>query len=446
MKLLYIGVSLISIIVVQPGVPIFVKIIFSFFPQILNVFSLELISKISNYPSLDRTLWITSNFHINLVYCMSIYLLIIIFYFSFGLFITFYRHSDVGFFTFLFSPFKEKRRRINTIQNVVDNEEIQVNHQEISNTNKDRKDKNDYLYIQNVTRNYGDLIAVNNFTGEIYGGEIFCLLGHNGAGKTTLIKMISGIEDPDEGDIFLCSTSLVTNKDYLYKNIGLCAQEDIYFDYLTVKEHLAFMTELKGGKANMNEINDLITKIELADKADAMCSTLSGGQKRKLCIALALIGNSKLILLDEPTSGMDVIAKRSLWKFLKSYKGDKIIILTTHSLDEAEYLGDRIGIMSDGKYICSGTSSFLKSKYPCGNNVNCIINSKICVDNKKKMLINQLKEIDSSAKIKISSKSILSINFNGTGGMIFRVFKLLDIIKNDYGIEDYTVLHLKMCS
>ena len=82
---------------------------------------------------------------------------------------------------------------------------------------------------------------------------------------------------------------------------------------------------------------------------------------------------------------------------------------------------------------------FLKSKYPCGYNVNCIINSKICVDNKKKMLINQLKEIDSSAKIKISSKSILSINFNGTGGMIFRVFKLLDIIKNDYGIEDYTV-------
>lgn len=212
MKLLYIGVSLISIIVVQPGVPIFVKIIFSFFPQILNVFSFELISKISNYPSLDRTLWITSNFHINLVYCMlvycmSIYLLIIIFYFSFGLFITFYRHSDVGFFTFLFSPFKEKRRRINTIQNVVDNEEIQVNHQEISNTNKDRKDKNDYLYIQNVTRNYGDLIAVNNFTGEIYGGEIFCLLGHNGAGKTTLIKMISGIEDPDEGDIFLLPLS-----------------------------------------------------------------------------------------------------------------------------------------------------------------------------------------------------------------------------------------------
>ena len=112
MKLLYIGVSLISIIVVQPGVPIFVKIIFSFFPQILNVFSLELISKISNYPSLARTLWITSNFHINLVYCMSIYLLIIIFYFSFGLFITFYRHSDVGFFTFLFSPPKKKEEEL----------------------------------------------------------------------------------------------------------------------------------------------------------------------------------------------------------------------------------------------------------------------------------------------------------------------------------------------
>ena len=189
--------------------------------------------------------------------------------------------------------------------------------------------------------------------------------------------MISGIEDPDMGDIFLGKTSIVSNKQYLFQNIGLCAQDDIFFDYLTVKEHLAFMTELKGVKANMNEINDLITKIELIDKADCLCSTLSGGQKRKLCIALALIGDRKIILLDEPTSGMDVFAKRALIKFLKSYKGDKIIIVTTHSLEEAEYLGDRIGIMSEGKFICSGTSSYLKSKYPCGYTVNCIINSKM---------------------------------------------------------------------
>ena len=104
---------------------------------------------------------------------------------------------------------------------------------------------------------------------------------------------------------------------------------------------------------------------------------LSDGQKRKLSIALALIGNSKIVLLDEPTSGLDVFSRRKLWDFLKGYKKDKIIILTTHSLEEAEYLGDRIGIMTNGSYICSGTSSFLKSKYPCGFNLNLLITSLI---------------------------------------------------------------------
>ena len=205
--------------------------------------------------------------------------------------------------------------------------------------------------------------------------------------------MISGIEDPDKGDIFLDNTSLVTNKDYLFKNIGLCMQDDIFFDYLTVKEHLTLMSEIKGKKANVNEILDLIQRIELTEKADAIASTLSGGQKRKLCIALALIGNSKLVLLDEPTSGMDVIAKRALWEFLKGYKNDKIIILTTHSLDEAEYLGDRIGIMSEGKYICSGTSSYLKSKYPCGYNINLIIDSKVFSMDKRNNLFKKLSRL-----------------------------------------------------
>ena len=102
------------------------------------------------------------------------------------------------------------------------------------------------------------------------------------------------------------------------------------------------MAEIKGTETSMDEINDLLVKIDLLSKKDAECKSLSGGQKRKLCIALALIGNSQLILLDEPTSGLDVIAKKALWNFLKGYKKNKIIILTTHSLDEAEYLGDRI--------------------------------------------------------------------------------------------------------
>jgi len=143
------------------------------------------------------------------------------------------------------------------------------------------------------------------------------------------------------------------------------------------------MCEIKGSKANVNEINDLIKKIGLSEKATCLAKTLSGGQKRKLCTALALIGNSKIILLDEPTSGMDPISKKGLWDFLKNYHKDKIILITTHSLDEAEYLGDKIGIMSDGEFICCGTSSYLKSKYPCGFNINLLINSEVFNEQKK---------------------------------------------------------------
>ena len=189
------------------------------------------------------------------------------------------------------------------------------------------------MKLVNVSKSFNEFKAVKGFTGELFPNEIFCLLGHNGAGKTTTINMISGIFDPDEGDILLNGISLVTNKKYLYENIGLCQQEDIYFDYLTVEEHLKYMCKIKGSKVNYNEIDELMNKIGLLPKKDALCGTLSGGQKRKLCIALALIGNSKIILLDEPTSGMDVMARRSLWEFLKKYKKDKNSDIFQHIIE-----------------------------------------------------------------------------------------------------------------
>jgi ATP-binding cassette subfamily A (ABC1) protein 3 len=287
-----------------------------------------------------------------------------------------------------------------------------IYHEELSEKNKSLKNENLYLSIKNVTRKYDELIAVNNFNGELFKDEIFCLLGHNGAGKTTLIKMISGAEDPNSGDIFLNNRSVVTNKKYLFKNIGLCQQDNIFFEYLTVYEHLKYMMEIKGIKSDLEQINALTTKIGLVQKKDAICNTLSGGEKRKLCVALAIIGNSELVLLDEPTSGMDIISKRALWDFLKEFKNNKIIILTTHSLDEAEYLGDRIGIMSNGHYICSGTSSFLKTKYPCGFNLNLLIDSKICNDSIKQKLYDELIQYEPKLEIKISSKGLFFFKYS----------------------------------
>ena len=199
------------------------------------------------------------------------------------------------------------------------------------------------------------------------------------------------------------------------------------------------MCQIKGSEVNHQEINELIAKIDLSPKRTALCSTLSGGQKRKLCIALALIGNSKIILLDEPTSGMDVMARRSLWEFLKNYKKDKIILLTTHCLDEAEYLGDRIGIMTDGQYICCGTSSYLKSKYPCGFNINLLINNKTFNEVNKNKFYNEILKYEPKVEIKIDSKYIFSVNIQSNNKNIEAIFNYIEEIKSEYGIEDYTV-------
>ena len=197
-----------------------------------------------------------------------IYLIIdILFYIFGGLFIIKYNESGLDFISFIL--FKKNRIIKEKEEEEIINEEysnINIYHEELNQKNKLLKEQNQMLNIVNVTRKYEDLIAVNKFKGELFPGEIFCLLGHNGAGKTTLIKMISGIEDPEEGDIFLNNKSLITNKDYLYENIGLCEQEDIFFDYLTVEEHLKYICEIKGNKADMEKINDLLIKIELNSK------------------------------------------------------------------------------------------------------------------------------------------------------------------------------------
>ena len=273
----------------------------------------------------------------------------------------------------------------------------------------------------------------------MFGNEIFCLLGHNGAGKTTLFNMITGILDPSEGDIFYKGRSLVTNKDYLFKNIGICQQEDIFFSFLTVSEHLEYICEIKGSKANSEEIKSLINKIGLEEKSNCLCNTLSGGQKRKLCIALALIGNSNIILLDEPTSGMDAISRKELWEFLKNYQKDKIILLITHYLEEAEYLGDRIGIMSDGQLICCGTSSFLKTKYPCGFNINLLVNSDKFTEEKKIKLYEKIQSYEPNVYIRFASKSSFSLNIPSDNKNISDIFRFIEDSKKEYDIEDFTV-------
>ena len=416
-----------------------IQILFNFFPNANLFCSIKLITKLQ---FLGRAS--TDNLRLNyngicFLDTIIMFIVEILFYFGISLFIRAYQNSGLDLISFIKSKFIKVNRLIE--DKIVQQTEFaqEIYHEELSEKNKSLKNRYMYLDIKNVTRKYDELIAVNNFNGELFKNEIFCLLGHNGAGKTTLIKMISGAEDPDSGDIFLNNTSVVTDKNYLFHNIGLCQQDDIFFDYLTVYEHLKYMMEIKGVKSDFQQISTLMNKIGLYQKQQALCKTLSGGEKRKLCVALALVGNSELVLLDEPTSGMDIISKRALWDFLKEFKNNKIIILTTHSLDEAEYLGDRIGIMTHGHYICSGTSSFLKSKYPCGFNLNLLINSKICTDSIKQKLYNELIQYEPKLEIKISSKGLFSLNIQSNNQNIKEIFDVITKNKEEYGIEDYTV-------
>ena len=152
------------------------------------------------------------------------------------------------------------------------------------------------------------------------------------------------------------------------KYMGVCPQHDVLFEYLTPEEHLDIFYDFKGGDpaTKAEELRGLIVDVGVAPDKKKQAGSLSGGNKRKLSVAIALCGNSKFVMLDEPTAGMDLSARRGLWDMLKNYKANKIIILTTHYMDEADVLGDRIGIIGQGKLLCLGSSLFLKNRYGAG--------------------------------------------------------------------------------
>ncbi|KAJ0262481.1 ABC transporter A family member 1 [Hirschfeldia incana] len=214
----------------------------------------------------------------------------------------------------------------------------------------------------------GNCCAVNSLRLTLYENQILSLLGHNGAGKSTTISMLVGLLPPTSGDALILGNSIVTNMDEIRKELGVCPQHDILFPELTVREHLEMFAVLKGVKEDSvkSTVADMAEEVGLSDKISTLVRALSGGMKRKLSLGIALIGNSKVIILDEPTSGMDPYSMRLTWQLIKKIKKGRIILLTTHSMDEAEELGDRIGIMANGSLKCCGSSMFLKHHYGVG--------------------------------------------------------------------------------
>lgn len=215
-----------------------------------------------------------------------------------------------------------------------------------------------------LVKQYKTLTAVDGLTLEIRQGELFSLLGVNGAGKTTTIKMLTCLTKPTSGDAFVGGHSITREPEQVKALIGVSPQETAVAPNLSVKENLELICGIHGFSKEKTKakIRELSQQLDLDNVLQRKAGKLSGGWQRRVSIAMALISEPQILFLDEPTLGLDVIAKRELWDVIRGLKNRITMILTTHYMEEAEILSDRIGIMKDGRLLAVGTAEELKEK------------------------------------------------------------------------------------
>ncbi|KRX00793.1 P-loop containing nucleoside triphosphate hydrolase [Pseudocohnilembus persalinus] len=343
------------------------------------------------------------------------------------------------------------------------------NIEDVEQNLKQLEKENKCVKVDNVVKVYSNgKMAVNNLSLTMYLGQIYCLLGPNGSGKSTLISMLTGMFPMSEGRTKIMGYDLSEKMGKIRKIIGVCPQQNILFKNLTVYEHLQLFATIKNERKNKNkkkengkidkdesqnqnqnddndkdkdkieqEIEQLLDDVDLQDKRDEYSKNLSGGQKRRLQVALAFVGGSKVIFLDEPTSGCDTSVRRHLWEMLKKYKQDRIIVLTTHFMDEADYLGDRISIIGEGKLICTGSSTFLKNRFGVGYNLTIVKNDP--TSSSHSIIQTIKKHIPNVSKISQASAEItFQLNMSEVG-KFQDMFNELDEKKSELDISNYGI-------
>ncbi|XP_039306683.1 retinal-specific phospholipid-transporting ATPase ABCA4 isoform X2 [Solenopsis invicta] len=228
--------------------------------------------------------------------------------------------------------------------------------------------------------------ALQGVSVDFYKGQITALLGHNGAGKTTLMSILTGVVSETQGKVFINGKNIRKHLNSIRDDLGLCPQENMVFPDLNVFEQIEFFGLLKAKNETRNEIkenvNALLSKLKLSEKKDFLPSKLSGGQQRRLCLGMALIGDANIIILDEPTSGLDPEIRRDIWDIILKLRGKKTILITTHSMEEADILGDRIAIMHAGRLRSYGTAMFLKKQYGHGHIEVTLSTESSCIPEK----------------------------------------------------------------
>ena len=222
--------------------------------------------------------------------------------------------------------------------------------------------KNIVLQTISLTKRYTDLLAVNELSLEVYAGEVFGLLGPNGAGKTTLINMMCGLLKPDSGHVTIHGQTKPSGSADLRSRVGVCPQEIVLWKKLTCLEQLQFIGEMYGLKAAKvrQRSKHLMEKLDLVENAHKLARTLSGGMQRRLNLAMALVHDPEIVILDEPEAGLDPQSRVNVREYIKSLANNKTIILTTHNMDEAERLADRVAIIDHGELLVLDTPEALK--------------------------------------------------------------------------------------
>ncbi|KAM6294790.1 LOW QUALITY PROTEIN: phospholipid-transporting ATPase ABCA7 [Aegotheles albertisi] len=235
--------------------------------------------------------------------------------------------------------------------------------------------------IRNLVKIYPESsrVAVNGLSLDFYEGQITSFLGHNGAGKTTTMSILTGLLPPTSGTAYVLGWDIRSDIDSIRRTMGTCPQHNVLFDILTVEEHVWFYGRLKGLSEEQvkAEMEQLLQDTGLLHKRHEQTRNLSGGMQRKLSVAIAFVGGSRVVVLDEPTAGVDPYSRRSIWELLLKYRKGRTIILSTHYMDEAELLGDRTAIISSGQLCCCGSPLFLKARLGTGYHLTLVKQERV---------------------------------------------------------------------
>ncbi len=299
---------------------------------------------------------------------------------------------------------------------------------------------NPVLQTENLTKQYGALTAVKDLNLEVYEGEVFGFLGPNGAGKTTAINMMCGLLKPDAGQVTIRGKPVINGNDGVRSRVGVCPQDIVLWERLTCLEQLQFIGQMYGlsGRKARQRSEKLLDELDLADKRDQQARTLSGGMQRRLNLAMALVHDPEIAVLDEPEAGLDPQSRVKVRQYIQSLARQKTVILTTHNMDEAERVADRVAIIDHGKLLVLDTPDALKRRVGEGDVVEIDLNGPI---DKTQELLAAIEPLVSQVSLD-SERGLLTVRaLNAVAALpaILTALENLDLKAGDVRVRENTL-------